>query len=373
MWILNVKYPNYRDNPFSVVAGYYLFAGTTATSRGIYKAVLQSPSYSKAAGACQVTFGYVMRSTVVGSISVKLKLNNGTEVTKWTKSGITGGLWYTQTVTLGGTSQSYKVLILASFTRTSANVFTKYLGEITVDDVRLMDCSPYATATKKITGDCDFDWDLCLWLNALSGDERQWIRTNAKTPSSSTGPTTDHTKATSEGYYLHIETSAPSGPGNKSQLIGPVMVSPPGICRMNFYYHMYGNDIGELNVYVKNVNSGSLSLLWSGVGDRGNRWWRGEMTINVAYSYQIVIDGIDGQDYQGDIAIDDITFTSGCTSKTKLLCSADQFSCSNGNCVPRDVICDYENDCGDGSDEAASNCRKLFLTSTSLSSVTEVT
>ena len=33
-------------------------------------------------------------------------------------------------------------------------------------------------------------------------------------------------------------------------------------------------------------------------------------------------------------------------------CSVDQFSCTNGACLPSDYVCDYENDCGDGSDES---------------------
>ena len=33
------------------------------------------------------------------------------------------------------------------------------------------------------------------------------------------------------------------------------------------------------------------------------------------------------------------------------VCLNTQFSCDNGRCVPSSYVCDYENDCGDNSDE----------------------
>ena len=35
-------------------------------------------------------------------------------------------------------------------------------------------------------------------------------------------------------------------------------------------------------------------------------------------------------------------------------CNYDQFTCNNGNCVPKSYMCDGDNDCGDRSDEQ--NC-----------------
>ncbi|KAK7881755.1 hypothetical protein WMY93_030164 [Mugilogobius chulae] len=41
-------------------------------------------------------------------------------------------------------------------------------------------------------------------------------------------------------------------------------------------------------------------------------------------------------------------------------CSVQEFTCATGTCVPRDSVCDFTDDCGDGSDETDSH----FLTLT---------
>jgi len=48
------------------------------------------------------------------------------------------------------------------------------------------------------------------------------------------------------------------------------------------------------------------------LGDQGDFWYRGDIPINSAINYQVVFEGVRGSDYQGDIAIDDISFTPGC-------------------------------------------------------------
>ena len=46
-------------------------------------------------------------------------------------------------------------------------------------------------------------------------------------------------------------TDASSGKkGNKARLIGSVITDSAPHC-LQFWYHMYGSDIGELNVYVQ--------------------------------------------------------------------------------------------------------------------------
>ena len=45
--------------------------------------------------------------------------------------------------------------------------------------------------------------------------------------------------------------------------------------------------------------------------------------------------------------------------RSKPACSDDEHRCENGNCVPKDALCNLYDECGDGSDETS--CRKSFF------------
>ena len=79
-----------------------------------------------------------------------------------------------------------------------------------------------------------------------------------------------------------------------------------------------------------------------------------------------------GQSYQGDISIDDVSLSQFCRlytgptptapppttgAPTIPLCPGFRFKCSNGPCIDPKYVCDYRDDCGDGSDEV--NCGML--------------
>ncbi len=50
---------------------------------------------------------------------------------------------------------------------------------------------------------------------------------------------------------MYVETSWPRQPGDRARLITPVIKSESKGCRLRFYYHMSGDDIGSLLVYVR--------------------------------------------------------------------------------------------------------------------------
>lgn len=50
-------------------------------------------------------------------------------------------------------------------------------------------------------GDCDFEIDKCSWSN-MKTDDFDWVVGSGTTTSSSTGPSSDHTKGNSQGNYL---------------------------------------------------------------------------------------------------------------------------------------------------------------------------
>ena len=83
---------------------------------------------------------------------------------------------------------------------------------------------------------------------------------------------------------------------------------------MCFYSNMNGDAIGELNVYsTTGANAPTLELSLNNQSSTTNsgqsRWEKHTLAIDVGFTrFQVQFEGVRGGDYQGDIAIDDITF-----------------------------------------------------------------
>ena len=67
---------------------------------------------------------------------------------------------------------------------------------------------------------------------------------------------------------------------------------------------MYGADMGALNVYLNITNM--TTLLWTQYGNKGNKWFNGQVSINSKSTYRIIFEAVRGYDYQSDAALDDI-------------------------------------------------------------------
>lgn len=68
---------------------------------------------------------------------------------------------------------------------------------------------------------------------------------------------------------------------------------------------------GQQSFHIKNV-----PFALSNAGQQGDIWRRAEIPLVSAVNYQVVIEGTSGPGYQGDIALDDISFTPNCRPDT---------------------------------------------------------
>lgn len=143
------------------------------------------------------------------------------------------------------------------------------------------------------------------WTNDIS-DDMNWSF-GQNTPSTNTGPDADHTTGT--GFFAYTEASQPNYPYMQADLLTPWIdistLSNPGA---NFWYHMYGVDIGELHVDI-NDGTGWTNDIWQLSGEQGNFW--SQMYLNLssyADTLQLRFRGITDDFAYGDIAIDDIVF-----------------------------------------------------------------
>ena len=46
---------------------------------------------------------------------------------------------------------------------------------------------------------------------------------------------------------------------------------------------------------------------------------------------------------------------------TAMTCPGTNFTCNNGICITEDKVCDYNNDCGDSSDESEQCCKYYVI------------
>ena len=114
---------------------------------------------------------------------------------------------------------------------------------------------------------CDFDSPGCSWANSEEG-VTSWSVGQGRTPSSRTGPSADHTFNNTLGRYLYFEASWTQNTkrlqdGDRVILKSPMIVSPT-IC-LRFAYHMYGQHIKGLEVFVKNGKH-NVAEIWGSNG-----------------------------------------------------------------------------------------------------------
>lgn len=87
------------------------------------------------------------------------------------------------------------------------------------------------------------------------------------------------------GYYLYLEASGQRR-GSKAVLVSQVNAptSSAGNCFV-LWYHMYGPQIGTLNVYTK--SQGRQIRQWTKTGTQGNKWQQASFTFTSNTDYQV--------------------------------------------------------------------------------------
>ncbi|XP_020893841.1 MAM and LDL-receptor class A domain-containing protein 1-like, partial [Exaiptasia diaphana] len=180
-----------------------------------------------------------------------------------------------------------------------------YKSDIALDDIKFQDgpCDNSASL------DCDFDVDLCEWKSVRGTNRYPWRRRTGSTPSRGTGPSGDSTGSTS-GSYVYMETSY-SRPRRTAYLVSPEVAPSSRSHCLSFFYHMYGKTMGSLNVIIVDKIKKRYSLLSTITGNQGNVWHYKEVTITSLNKYQVIFQGVRGNGYRSDIAIDDIEFRKG--------------------------------------------------------------
>lgn len=120
---------------------------------------------------------------------------------------------------------------------------------------------------------------MCNYLQG-KGDDFDWLRGHGGTTSWNTGPRKDHTLNSGVGHYMYVEASAPRKTGDGAKLVSELFEPTSqrnGRC-LQFYRHMYGPHIGDLNVYLR-VKGKSDTKIWTDSGNQGNSWIQSQVPV----------------------------------------------------------------------------------------------
>ncbi len=158
----------------------------------------------------------------------------------------------------------------------------------------------------------DFTDSRCWTANSIS--DFNWnVDGGGSTPTSNTGPS----GANSGNNYFYVESTG-GAQGDEAELISPLinidLLSSPVL---SFYYHMYGDDTGELHIDVNNGASWDNDLLViSGQqqASAGDAWEEAKISLQAYTSVstvQVRFRAVRADGGTGDIAIDDVTIQLG--------------------------------------------------------------
>ncbi|GAA3622486.1 choice-of-anchor D domain-containing protein [Flavivirga jejuensis] len=169
----------------------------------------------------------------------------------------------------------------------------------------------------------NFDVDTNGWTLSSPTGNMNWeggntngVPSSSGTPSGGTGPSA----ANSGNFFTYVESSGANA------LLKEAIITSPSIDlsgytspSLSFYYHMYGNNIGDLNIDINDGGGWTTLLTISGQQQSSNgAAWRNSLSSAIdlsAYTgstVQIRFHGITsntGNYYRSDFAVDDVLIT----------------------------------------------------------------
>jgi hypothetical protein len=156
------------------------------------------------------------------------------------------------------------------------------------------------------------------WLNMSNEiyDQHDWRTFKGNTPTTDTGPESDHTTGTSSGNYLYVEPSTLCF--NKlASVIPPCIDLTNGVNpELTLWYHAYGADIGSFHVDLFNGSDVIKDISAPVEGSQGNEWrvMKIDLTPWIGQFVGIRFRGITSCNQKGDFAIDDFSISEVVTS-----------------------------------------------------------
>ncbi|WP_299211831.1 T9SS type A sorting domain-containing protein [uncultured Dokdonia sp.] len=183
-----------------------------------------------------------------------------------------------------------------------------------------------------------FESSLGVWTQA-TGDDLNWTRDSAGTPSTGTGPATGADGA----FYLYVEASGDGVgfPNKQAILNSPCFnLSSASQATFSFQYHMFGStDAGSIALEASNDDGNSWTSIWSQTGNQGNQWNLVELNLAayVGSGLQLRFNRITGGTWQADVAIDAFELTTSGGADTQAPSNPTSLTATNTTTTTTDL------------------------------------
>ncbi len=303
-----------NTGPAAATAGsWYLYMEASSPNSPGKTSILNGPCFDlSAAGDADFDFQYhLYGATDMGGLVLQAKTTNGSWTTLWSVSGNQGNNWQTASIDL---SAYVGEPVQLRFVGTTG---ATWQGDMAIDDISLtigtgggdpgdegctsgISAFPYGEGFENSFGDWTQD----------DGDDFDWIRQSGGTPSGTTGPGS----AFSGSWYAYIESSSPNYSNLSAILNGPCFdLSAENEASFSFQYHMYGaTTMGSLRVEARPAG-GNWTSIWAQSGNQGNAWREASVSLAdyLGTTVELRFVGITGSTWQGDMAIDALSLTTG--------------------------------------------------------------
>ncbi|XP_075376121.1 apical endosomal glycoprotein [Mycteria americana] len=209
---------------------------------------------------------------------------------------------------------------------------------------------------------CDFEEGDCGWQD-VSTSAYRWVRGQASLAAWGTGPHSDHTVGTDLGWFM-VTVSPPAKTTATAWLRSPVMREAAATCEIRAWYHLSGSGLNQTKQPVLRLAMAyrdEVVGLWQSPEHGGEGWhqlvaYPGRITEQ----FQLIFSLTQPPARGAELALDDIVFRNcGLQDPGQQVCGAEENRCSRGSCLAQHRFCDGTDDCGDGSDEDAMQCKSF--------------
>ena len=198
---------------------------------------------------------------------------------------------------------------------------------------------PYRIAP--FTENFDTSFPLC-WSQETTNDDFDWELEAGGTPSANTGPSDD---VSFGGNFMYTEASNPRDDGDFAILYSEsIDISNLNNPKLNFYTHMYGSAIGEIQIDMFDGNS--YTPVFNKIGDQGDQWVEENVFLNTTSNYiHFRVTGIlssdgNGDTWPGDMAIDEFSVIDGIGNDLETISGFTNSGCdlSNNEVVTMEIV-----------------------------------